>query len=61
MTPGSWITNMHNPLNKSLMRPSNYGELLEMACVNVIGPPRATENHTQEELEEIGLIGIYAP
>lgn len=28
---------------------------------NVIGPPKATDHYTQEELVEMGMIGIYAP
>ena len=27
---------------------------------NVIGPPQATKTYTQAELEEMGMIGIYA-
>ena len=28
---------------------------------NVIGPPKATDRCTQAQLEEMGMIGIYAP
>lgn len=28
---------------------------------NVIGPPKATDHYTQSQLEEMGIIGIYAP
>lgn len=27
---------------------------------NVIGPPKATDFYTREQLEEMGMIGIYA-
>lgn len=27
---------------------------------NVIGPPKGTDHYTVEQLEEMGMIGIYA-
>lgn len=39
---------------------SEWKHHLNWIAENVIGPPKATDYYTQEELEKMGMIGIYA-
>lgn len=47
-------------MRNSSAKDFEWQQHLEWITENVIGPPKATDHYTQEELEKMGMIGIYA-
>lgn len=44
----------------SVAMDAEWQQHLDWINENIIGPPKATEKHTQQQLEDNDLIGIYA-
>jgi hypothetical protein len=56
---GRWLTNIHDP-SLSDASTEEYEYLAQLPDY-VLGPPKATEVHSVEELKSFGMVGVYEP
>lgn len=74
---GKFLSNVYDPYkpDAELLHPYSFEDFqngpealkaawqsyLRWINSNVIGPPKATDHYTEDQLIEIGMVGVYAP
>ncbi len=54
-----WVTNAPSPYDTSGMLHSDWVQQVASLKGLTIGPPQATEKYSAQELQQMGMVGMY--